>query len=91
MSPRSCTSHDCCSVPRLPQAKLGAVIRVVYKHFCNNSDIWPITSQANTAFREIREAINVNNGYILGTFSYADIAMAVACDTIEPLGPPLSK
>ena len=42
----------------------------------------------SAAFEQLREAISSNNGYILGSFTYADIAMAVACDRIEPLGPP---
>lgn len=32
-----------------------------------------------------------NNGYVLGDFSYADITMAIAANTINPIGPPISK
>ena len=42
-------------------------------------------------FEELREAIIANNGYVVGTFSYADIVMTVAANTIDPVGPPISK
>ena len=47
--------------------------------------------QAGKALQELREALKANNGYVLGTFSYADVTMAVAANAIEPLGPPTSK
>ena len=50
-----------------------------------------ILLQAEKALQELREAVRVNNGYVLGDFSYADVTMAVAANAIEPLGPPVSK
>ena len=47
--------------------------------------------QAEKALQELREALEANDGYVLGTFSYADVTMAVAANAIEPLGPPISK
>ncbi len=47
--------------------------------------------QAEKTLQELREAVKANNGYVLGTFSYADITMAVAANAIDPIGPPISK
>ncbi|CAL5224600.1 g7311 [Coccomyxa viridis] len=48
-------------------------------------------AKAEKALQELREAVKANNGYVLGTFSYADITMAVAANAIDPIGPPISK
>lgn len=47
--------------------------------------------QAKKVLEELREVLKTNNGYVLGAFSYADITMAVACNVIDPIGPPISK
>ena len=45
--------------------------------------------QVKAALQDVRDAVKANNGYLLGHFSYADIAVAVAVLTsTDPLGPP---
>ncbi|EIE23059.1 hypothetical protein COCSUDRAFT_53495 [Coccomyxa subellipsoidea C-169] len=47
--------------------------------------------KTKAVLRDLQEAIKANGGYVLGSFTYADIAMAVAVQTIEPVGPPFTK
>ncbi|CAL5227984.1 g11035 [Coccomyxa viridis] len=46
------------------------------------------SAKADKAFSDLRLAIQSNDGDVLGSFTYADVAMALACDKIKPLGEP---
>ncbi len=58
---------------------------------CNSGGCGTLSAfvlQADKAFSDLRQAIQSNNGYVLGSFTYADVAMALACDKIKPLSEP---
>ncbi|BDA49991.1 hypothetical protein COCOBI_15-1190 [Coccomyxa sp. Obi] len=47
--------------------------------------------KTRAVLKSLRAAIKENNGYVLGSFTYADITMAVAVQVVAPVGPPFSK
>ncbi|CAL8465486.1 g5022 [Coccomyxa elongata] len=47
--------------------------------------------KTRAVLKSLRAAIEENNGYVLGSFTYADITMAVAVQVVAPVGPPFTK
>ncbi|WP_394834813.1 glutathione S-transferase N-terminal domain-containing protein [Pendulispora rubella] len=77
-------------VPRALRPALRPIVRsgigyLRWKHGIDDDAVTRARTQLETSLNTLREALSHGSNYILGSFSYADVAMAVVCQFIAPV------